>query len=354
MQRLAGVRVWSYIAARADWVQDSAHWQGRAREVEDLLSDALHERLTSRFVDRRAAHLMRRLEAGETEELLSAVTRRGEVVVEGHPVGHDRRLQLRSRPGGARATRSGSCCVRPGGRCARRCRAGSPAVEAAPDGALAFGDDDTLAWDGVPIARLRRGRQRAASAGRRCWIANSSTAHSASGCVSGCSVLSTSGSAPDLAPLLAARRAGQRAPGISRPAAPADRGARPDASATRAIVCRRSARAGLKAIGVKAGRFGLFIPAVLKPRAAAMRASLVGRCSTAWPVPELPPPDLVSLPRGRTGRLASPTPWAGWRPVRCCCGSMSPSGSAAELAWATRRGCDRHAGGAGVAVFDEG
>ena len=82
MQRLAGIRVWSYIAARSDWVQDSLHWQGRAREVEDLLSDALHERLTTRFVDSRAAHLMRRLEAGETQELLSAVTRRGEVIVE--------------------------------------------------------------------------------------------------------------------------------------------------------------------------------------------------------------------------------------------------------------------------------
>lgn len=87
MQRLSGVRVWTYIAARADWVKDSAHWQARAREVEDLLSDALHERLTSRFVDRRAAHLMRRLEAGDGEELLSAITRRGEVVVEGHSVG---------------------------------------------------------------------------------------------------------------------------------------------------------------------------------------------------------------------------------------------------------------------------
>ena len=101
MQRLAGVRVWSYIAARADWVPDAPHWQGRAREVEDLLSDALHERLTSRFVDRRAAHLMRRLDAGEGEELLSAVTRRGEVVVEGHPVGHVERLRLRPRPADA-------------------------------------------------------------------------------------------------------------------------------------------------------------------------------------------------------------------------------------------------------------
>ena len=61
MQRLTGVRVWSYIAARPDWVRTPLHWQARAREVEDQLSDALHERLTTRFVDRRAAHLMRRL-----------------------------------------------------------------------------------------------------------------------------------------------------------------------------------------------------------------------------------------------------------------------------------------------------
>ena len=87
MQRLSGVRIWSYIAARTDWVRDSPHWQARAREVEDLLSDALHEHLTARFVDRRAAHLMRRLEGVEVQDLLSAVTRRGEVIVEGHPVG---------------------------------------------------------------------------------------------------------------------------------------------------------------------------------------------------------------------------------------------------------------------------
>src|SRR5579883_1363217 len=65
MQRLAGIRVWSYIAARTDWVHDAPALQAKAREVEDLLSDALHERLTARFVDRRAALLMRRLE--ETE-----------------------------------------------------------------------------------------------------------------------------------------------------------------------------------------------------------------------------------------------------------------------------------------------
>jgi ATP-dependent RNA helicase SUPV3L1/SUV3 len=87
MARLAAIRVWTYIAARTDWVPNAERHQEEAREAEDLVSDALHESLTARFVDRRAAHLIRRLDDTE-EELLSAVTRRGEVVVEGHPVGH--------------------------------------------------------------------------------------------------------------------------------------------------------------------------------------------------------------------------------------------------------------------------
>ena len=87
MARITAIRVWAYIAARADWLEDAAGLQAEARRVEDIVSDALHETLTARFVDRRAAHLIRKMDEGE-EELLSAVTRRGEVVVEGHPVGH--------------------------------------------------------------------------------------------------------------------------------------------------------------------------------------------------------------------------------------------------------------------------
>ena len=62
---------------------DAANLQAEARKAEDAVSDALHERLTARFVDRRAAHLIRRLDDTEGE-LLSAVTRQGQVVVEGH------------------------------------------------------------------------------------------------------------------------------------------------------------------------------------------------------------------------------------------------------------------------------
>ncbi len=86
MQRLAGIRVWAYVAARPGWVAAAEDWQARARAIEDALSDALHDRLTARFVDRRAAHLIRRLNADQPQAL-AAITQSGQVLVEGHRVG---------------------------------------------------------------------------------------------------------------------------------------------------------------------------------------------------------------------------------------------------------------------------
>ena len=59
--RIAQIRTWTYAAHKQGWTRDPAHWQGITRAVEDRLSDALHERLTQRFIDRRTALLMRHL-----------------------------------------------------------------------------------------------------------------------------------------------------------------------------------------------------------------------------------------------------------------------------------------------------
>ncbi|HWT51520.1 MAG TPA: helicase-related protein, partial [Caulobacter sp.] len=84
--RLSGVRTLSYIANRPDWVVNPAHWQGLTRQLEDRISDTLHEKLMARFVDRRTSVLMKQL--GERETLLAGVGQDGEVTVEGHVVGH--------------------------------------------------------------------------------------------------------------------------------------------------------------------------------------------------------------------------------------------------------------------------
>lgn len=64
MTRIAFIRTWNYIANRPDWIPDARACLDRARQIEDRLSDALHDLLTSRFVDTRAVVLVDRLREG--------------------------------------------------------------------------------------------------------------------------------------------------------------------------------------------------------------------------------------------------------------------------------------------------
>src|SRR6201991_2434259 len=83
--RISQIRTWTFAANRPDWLSDPEHWQGITRAVEDKLSDALHERLTERFVDRRTSVLMRRMR--ENTALETDIGKTGDVVVEGHKLG---------------------------------------------------------------------------------------------------------------------------------------------------------------------------------------------------------------------------------------------------------------------------
>lgn len=85
MARIAHIRTWTYITHKSEWLQAADEWQARALAIEDRLSDALHEGLINRFVDRRAAVLQRSLEGGG--QLLAGVRNDGTVVVEGHEMG---------------------------------------------------------------------------------------------------------------------------------------------------------------------------------------------------------------------------------------------------------------------------
>ncbi len=85
MTRLAYIRTWTYITNRSDWTDAPLEWQTRSRAIEDKLSDRLHQRLSERFIDKRAAHLSRKLK--ETKHLIASVKDDGTVLVEGEDVG---------------------------------------------------------------------------------------------------------------------------------------------------------------------------------------------------------------------------------------------------------------------------
>ena len=149
--RVAQIRTWTFVSHRPGWLADPTHWQEKTREIEDRLSDALHERLTKRFVDRRTSVLMRRLR--ENTMLEAEISPTGDVIVEGHNVG-----QL----DGFRFTAD----VQADGPDAKAVKAAAQkalAVEferraerfaAAPNGDFAIGSDGVLRWVGAPVAML--------------------------------------------------------------------------------------------------------------------------------------------------------------------------------------------------------
>jgi len=149
--RIAQIRTWTFVANRPDWLADPEHWQGIAREVENKLSDALHERLTERFVDRRTSVLMRRLR--ENTMLNTEIGKTGEVTVEGHVIG---RLDgFTFAPEAAEAGSDAKALQATALKAlAGEIDARAEKLAAAPDEHFVLTSDGTIRWTGDAVAKL--------------------------------------------------------------------------------------------------------------------------------------------------------------------------------------------------------
>ena len=155
MARIAHIRTWTYITHRGDWVEDSAEWQERARGIEDRLSDALHESITLRFVDRRSAFLIRRL--ASEGEVIAAVSKTGDVLIEGVYVG---RIEgLRFVPDSVDGIEA-RMLVAAAGRVLRdEIAARTRLLATDADDAFAIGTDGELRWRGGVVGRMVAGEK---------------------------------------------------------------------------------------------------------------------------------------------------------------------------------------------------
>jgi ATP-dependent RNA helicase SUPV3L1/SUV3 len=309
--RLAGIRSWAYIAHRADWLADPAKWAERTREVEARLSDALHERLTQRFVDRRTAVLVRDIGARGADALPVTVAADGEVSVGPEPIGHLTGFDFRVDPNARLADKRlllAAAERRLGDELDRRAKSLVEAGDEAFD--LIVEDDGRLAvgWHGNVLARLAPGRSllepalRTARAldqlgsGRRgelrarleTWLEAQIDRH-----------------LRPLKTLAAAATDPASSPGVRAIAAMlADAGGvLPRRSLVGAIgALEQRDRQTLHGLRVRLGPLDVFVPALLKPAAQQWRAALVA-VRTGQPMPALPSPGAATLdaetdPRG--------------------------------------------------------
>ncbi len=154
--RIAHVRTWTYISHRGAWLANIDKWQERTRGIEDRLSDALHERLAERFVDKRSALLVRGLESGAS--LSGYVSSDGAVFIEHTPVGVLDGFTFvpddTARGEDERAVLSAAQRV-----LKDEIRRRVARLQAAGDDAFAVAQDGALLWEGVHVGRLVAGRE---------------------------------------------------------------------------------------------------------------------------------------------------------------------------------------------------
>ncbi|MEO5640532.1 MAG: helicase, partial [Sphingomicrobium sp.] len=309
--RLAGVRSWAYIAQRADWLKDPARWAARTQAVEERLSDALHNALTQRFVDRRTAVLVRDIGARGADALPVTVAADGEVSVGPEPIGHlagftfsvdptarlaDKRLLL------AAAER------RLGDELDRRAKALCEAEDAVFTLTVERDGSIGIAWEGHLLARLAPGRSLLEPAVRTARPLDRLSAPRRAALRTRLEVWLERSLAAQLAPLKAlARTASDKAatPGVRTVAAMlADAGGvMPRKSLTAAIgALDKADRHSLHRLKVRLGALDVFVPTLLKPGAQHLRAALIA-VRAGQPMPRLAPPGAATIdgsadPRG--------------------------------------------------------
>ncbi|HEV2747838.1 MAG TPA: helicase-related protein [Allosphingosinicella sp.] len=310
--RIAGVRTWAYIAHRQDWLAAPEAMAERTRAVEEKLSDALHERLTQRFVDRRTSVLMRDLGGKGAGEFPVIVDEQGEVSVGSYAIGRMEGFAFEVDPAARHADRKMLLAAaerRLGGEYEKR----AAALVADSDDHLTLrteaGRPVTILWRGHEVALLSPGKnllsprllldrklERLSERGREAvvarlkdWLRGQVERFLGPLRAAGAAALDPA-SPPAMRAVLAmlvdeggivAREA------VARPLATLDRE-------------QRRLMARLK---VRIGTLDLFMPDVLKPEARRWRTALRAAAASA-PMPELPRHASVVLPAPAEGERA--------------------------------------------------
>ena len=293
VQRIANIRTWTYVAFRVDWVADAEHWRERTRAVEDRLSDALHGRLTQRFVDRRTALLVSRMK--DRRPLQAAVNRDGEVTVEGHFVGRLEGFRFAAdtaegRDAAARAVANAAGRALAGEIAARLGR-----LEGDADDALALAADGRITWHGEAVGRLaagpdvlRPGVEPLAGEAMKAELRERLRRRLAAW------LDDTIGRR--LEPLLGVRGASLNgaARGLAFRLAEALGSMPRKVAEDQVAALGRQDRRALRTLGIRLGRESIYMPALVKPAAVEMRALLwsAWRARVAAP----PAPGRVSVP----------------------------------------------------------
>ncbi len=294
-KRLAHIRTWTYVAQRKGWVADADHWRGETRAVEDRLSDALHDALTRRFVDRRTGVLVRRLK--QKEGLLAEVNDKGEVTVEGEFVGRLEGFRFRrdkaSDPGEDKALRQASVAA-----LAPQFSLRADRFYNASDTEMDFTDQGGLMWGTDAVGKIARGAD-PMNPGVEAFVDDEAGPDVKIKVERRLRHFVDRKVAALFEPLEAMRK-DETIDGLARGFSfrlIENLGIiKRDEVASEVKDLDQGARGALRKHGVRFGQFTIFMPALLKPAPTRLRLVLWAVANGFDDFPESPPPGLVTIP----------------------------------------------------------
>ena len=309
--RLAGIRSWAYIAHRSDWLKEPERGSERTREVESRLSDALHERLTQRFVDRRTSVLVRDIGARGADALPVTVAADGEVSVGPEPIGHLSGFDFRVDPTARLADKRlllAAAERRLGEELERRASGLIDAPDSEFELIVEPGGGVAVGWHGNALARLSPGRSLLEPAIRTARALDRLSAQSRASLRARLERWVDAQVDRHLRPLKRLAEAATdpaSSPGVRALGAMLTDagGAVPRRSVVSAIgTLEQSDRQRLYTLKVRLGPLDVFLPPLLKPAAQLWRAALIA-VRSGEPMPDLPPPGAATAgadadPRG--------------------------------------------------------
>jgi len=91
--RISNVRTWSYVANKSNWVENQDYWIERTKKLEDKLSDRLHDELTKTFIDKRASVLAKGLK--QDIQLKTEIIDKEKVLINKQYIGNLKGLKLK-------------------------------------------------------------------------------------------------------------------------------------------------------------------------------------------------------------------------------------------------------------------
>ncbi|AHD01462.1 helicase-related protein [Leisingera methylohalidivorans] len=297
-KRLAFIRTWTYVAQRNGWLRDESHWRGETRAVEDRLSDALHERLTQRFVDRRTSVLLRRLK--QKEALLAEVNDKGEVTVEGEFVGRLEGFRFSPDKGAqgaeAKALKAASLQA-----LAPQFHLRADRFYNAPDTEIDYTEQGGLMWGEHAVGKLVAGAD-ALTPQIEVFVDESAGPDVAQKVERRLLHFITRKINALFEPLLALQK-DEELSGLARGFAfrmVENLGVLPRASVAQEVKdLDQDARSALRKHGIRFGQFTIFMPLLLKPAPTRLRLVLWSLANGLQDFPESPPPGLVTVPSAK-------------------------------------------------------